>query len=488
MGKNKKKIHITYKAYGAAQRVTGSASLYTIKVNEKETKILVDLGAIQDGKFSTKQLFDMNKIDFDMNDIEYVLLTHAHLDHCMNLTQLPRVDFNGTIYCTALTQEIMEHITFDGVKIHASTAEYLNKSSKSKIYPYMDMRSREKMLSFVRGYDLDRWINIDENIRFKFIGAGHVSGAASVILEVKDGYERECIFISGDTSGGRDIPFTKALDLEREKYSFTTMQLESTYADNYIPQKEDHVIIEELYELVNQTCKIAKGIALIPAFSFARSTNIFLYLKKMYEKYNELSEFPVYGISPLMSKCHKSIGQNPEFYDKKWMGEMDLFSWDKLIMITDYDDMVRIINEAKPCIIVSSSGMGVKGMNSFILPKIVSGRKNSVSFTGYLAAGTEGYKLINKEQKTITSMIDGKKYTAHVRAKLQNISGLSSHCSGQEIIEQILKTEKKKVKNIVLVHGDKERCDGFKRMLEDVYSGYSVNIHVPRIGQTIKLT
>lgn len=487
MGKNKKKIHITYKGIGACQTVTGSSSIYTIKVDNKETKIMVDLGAYQDGTKSPKQLFDMNKLDFDLSDVDCILLTHAHLDHCMNLCQVPNLGFDGIIYSTALTQEIMEHITLDGIKIHAKTAEYLSKQSKGQVYPYMDMRSRENMLEMVRGYDYERWVEINEHIRFKFISNGHVSGSASIVIEVRDGYDRECIFISGDTSCGREMPFTKALDLADKKYSFTIMQLESTYADNYVPQKSIDEIIDELYNIVNSTCHLRKGVSLIPAFSFARSTNLFSYLKRMYEQHPELNAYRIYGISPLMYKCHKSIGQNAEFYDEKWINEMDLFDWKQITMITEYTDVVKIVESGEPCVIVSSSGMGVNGMNGFILPKIVSGRKNSVSFTGYLAPGTEGYKLINKQQKTISSYIDGKKYTAHVRAELKNISGLSSHASGQEIIDEILKTEKKKVRNIILVHGDEERCNAFKCMLENVYDRH-VGIHVPRIGQSIKLT
>ena len=484
--KNKKKIDIKLKSLSKAG-VTGSAFVYKIKVQNKATNILVDLGALQDGRYSPKQLFEMNRLDIDMSDIKHVLVSHAHLDHTMNLCQLPRLNFNGKIYCTSLTLELMEHITLDGINIHEKTAEYLNKSQKShsQIVPYMNMRTRDEMLSRVRGYGYDEWIIINDNIRFKFIGTGHISGASSIIIEIQDGYEKETIFISGDTSCGRDIPFTKKLDLLDKKYKFTILQLESTYADNYVPQKSEDEVVDELYKIIKNTCLNKGGVALIPAFSLARSTNLFYYIRKTYEKYPDLNEIRVFGISPLMNKCHNSIGVNEEFYDDKWKDEMDLFTWSKLTMITEYSDMIRIYNSKEPCVIVASSGMSTNGMNSFLLPKIIAVKKNSVSFTGYLAEGTEGYKIVNKQQKTISSMIDGKKYTAYVKANVSNISGLSSHASGIEIIKELRNIEKKKVKHIILVHGDKDRCESFKKLLKEEYD--NVQIHIPDLFDVVKL-
>ena len=183
MSKQKKKIQITYSELNSGI-VTGSNHYLEIRVHNKTTNIVLDIGAVQSGRLSPKESFLVNKIERKMDDIDYVIISHGHLDHHMNMCQLSRLDFNGTIFMTDLTLGIVEHISQDGINIHQKNVEYLSKKNQKKgtsIIPYMDMRSRQFALDRVRAYDYDKWVQLEEGIRFKLISSGHVPGAASVV-------------------------------------------------------------------------------------------------------------------------------------------------------------------------------------------------------------------------------------------------------------------------------------------------------------------
>jgi len=390
---------------------------------------------------------------------------------------------------TDLALKITEHLLEDSIKLHLKSIESLNKHRKNgnEIIPFMNLNTKDRVLSMVQAYGFERWIIINNNIKFQFISNGHVPSSSSIILEIRDEYEVRRIFISGDTSGARDIPFTKKLDLMRKRWVFTDYILESTYGGNYIKPKTIEDMVEQLHTNIQETCIEKKAKYLLPVFSFARSTNLLLYIKKTIEKYPEFKNIPIYAMSPLMCKCHQSIGESDEFYDDIWKDEMDLFKWNNVTMVSDFKYVESILKKSEPCIILSSAGMGTNGFNSVVIPAIISGKKNHVSFTGYLSEGTEGYKIINKQQKTITSYIDGEKKTINVKATTSNISGLSSHCSGKEMCDIISKLEKKKVKNIILQHGDFDQCDKFRKLLRREFDEH-ISIHIPRSGEKIKLT
>jgi len=409
------------------------------------------------------------------------------IDHVGNLSQLPRLQFDGVIHMTELTMNISKHIIDDSVKLHLKTIEMLNKHNKKHqhVFPFMNEKTKEQMSSMIRGYGYDKWIIINEYIKFKFIPNGHVSGSASIILEVKDGYDIKRLLFGGDTSCDRYMPYTKKLDLSDKNYKFTDIVLESTYGDNYVKPKSVDEMIEQLHDNIVETCIDKNGKYLLPVFSFARSTNVMLYLKKTFEKYPELKKIKIYAMSPLMCKIHREISLGEEFYDDEWRSEMDLFNWSQITMISEFKDVERIINKDESMIILASSGMSTHGVNNLVLPTILKSRKNKVSFTGFLADGTEGSLIINNKQKQIITYRDGIKETIIIRAKTDMFTGLSSHASGIEIIESLSTVEKKKVKNIIVQHGDDSQCLGFAKMLGKSFPNAKVTI--PKLGQSIVL-
>ena len=484
MGKSN--INIKFKSSGGVRQVTGSSHILEIKVNNVTTNIMLDLGAVQNCRLNVKESFEVNKVNTDMSNINHIILSHAHLDHSMNLCQLSRLDFNGTVYMSDITLQLVKHITSDGINIHLKTTEYLNKIKSKKepeIFPYMNLRSRSLFLDKVKICDFEKWIKINDNIRFKLLPSGHISGAASVYIEVKYGKDVETVYFSGDNSANRDIPFTKKANIENLKIS--TAILESTYGGQKIPQKSESDMIKDLSKLINKTCIKNKGVLLIPAFAMARSTNVAYYIKKTYEKYPKFKNIPIYMVSPLMKRCHNVISKNSLDYDKKWQDEMDLFAWKNIKFITDYKFVLSLGNSTEPCIIISSSGMGKNGVNSYLLPKKAESKKNTIVFTGYCAKNTEGYQLTNGLISQMKYNINGEITTIDVKANIENISGLSSHACGYEIIDMLKTADTSKLKNIIITHGDLERGEMFK---EDLLKEFNnVNIYIPKKDQVVKL-
>ena len=486
---NKKKIQITYSELNSGI-VTGSNHYLEIKVNNKTTNIMLDMGAIQSGRLTLKQSFATNKVTRDMSDIDHLLISHNHLDHHMGMAQLMRLDFNGIIYMTELTSNISQHISADGIKIHEANVETLKKYGQKKgvhVEPYMNTKSREWAMDRVRGYGYNDWITLEDGIRAKFIPNGHVSGSASIVIEVVDGYEKETILYMSDTSCNRDIPFTMPLDIEKMKIN--TAIIESTYGNVHIPQRSEKEMVEDLYKIIKETCLDDNAKVLIPAFANARATNLLYYIKKTYDKYPELNKIPIKMVSPLMNKCHNEISKGKDFYSDKWKNEMDLFRWDIVQHISDGKMIEKVSKSPESCVIIASSGMGDAGVNARLLPETIKGRKNTIVFCGYCAENTTGYKILQGKQKTITSNIDGEKKTVYIKANIVNLTGLSSHASGKEIIESLMTAEKKKMRNVIIIHGDSksDRVTGLRDMVKKAYSN-PVSVYIPKENQKIKLT
>ena len=483
MGRDKNNISIKFRSMNGSQRVTNSNHYLEIKVKNKTTNIMLDFGGLQEGCLTTLQSFDANKVNLDLSNIDFAIASHGHFDHIMNFCQLLRLGYQGNVYMTDLTLQLTEHITEDGIKIHEKPVEYLNKQKKikRKIEPYMNERSRQYFLDSVKAYGFYKWVTLTDEIRFKFIPSGHISGASMIYIEVSNEYNTETILFTGDTSCDRDIPFTMKPNIKN--LPITHLITEATYGGQKIKQKTEEEVIDDLHNIIIKTCIDKKGDVLIPSFALSRSTNIAYYLKKLYENHQELNNIRIYMVSPLMKKCHNTIGLNEEFYDDFWKNEMDLFSWNRISFITEYNDILGLGNNKEPCIIISSSGMGDNGVNTFLLPEKIRHKNNSIVFVGYCAEGTIGRKILDREQKQVQWNIDGQKGKVNIKANIENLTGLSSHACSYEIINMIKTANINKLKNIIIVHGDKERCDLFK---EELNKFLKCNIYTPRIGQEIK--
>lgn len=470
-------MKIKYQALGGNHMVTGSCHLLDID----GFKIMIDFGTVQDNTKSPSQIYKMNarKLPIDFSEIDVVLVTHVHADHTQLLGILPSSDFSGKILTTALTAELMDINLRDGAYLHNKEIERVNKRRKNKLTPLFTMRSVEKVLSQVRGYSFNQEIKLSDNIKVELLPAGHIPGSCMPLITVKDGYNNKKILFTGDTSGdNRNLPFTMKPDLSKMKIN--TVVSESTYGNRQIEESDK---VEELYNHVKETCIKNKGTLVSPVFAISRSTNMLMYLKQAYDKHEDIRKIPIYFASPMAIKSHFRIGDknNFVFYDKEWEQFKDLWKWNKVTYIDNFEDVQRYLDNGNPKIIYSSSGMCTGGYISYILGNFLPNKRSKVLFCGYQANGSIGRKILEKKQKSVN--VGGKQ--VRIRADVDFLGGMSSHASGDDIIDMFNKIDKKKLKNVIITHGDYEQSLGLKRKFEQNFK--NINTYIPKYGQEISI-
>lgn len=350
--------------------------------------------------------------------------------------------------------------------------------------PYITEKTTEDAIESLRGYSYNKKIQLRDDIILTLIPAGHIAGACMVLIEIKDDYEVKRVLFSGDTSGkNREIPFTMKPDLKDMKINYIIT--ESTYNDRLIPKNNGE---EKLEKYIRETCIQNKRNIAIPVFSIQRSTSMLLMLRKVFEKNPEFNKINVIFASPMACKSHKEIC-NPiseEFYDKKWIEDMDIINWKKVKYIENFKEVVEALKEKSPTIYLSSSGMAQGGYITYILSQLLTKKNNRIIFCGFQCEGTVGYCLLNKIQKNITiADKDGNKKSYPVKAKINEIEGMSSHCDYEDLINLYSEVEKKKLKTILLTHGDFKGMQFFKEKIEKEFK--NVDIKIPKYNEVIRL-
>ena len=485
-------MNIYYTNMGSAKTVTGSSHLLEIKDldGEKDLKIVVDMGTFQDNTCSFSKLYEINsrKYPTDFSDVDYVMVTHGHLDHLGNLGRLSALDFKGKILMTSLTAELMEINLLDNCRLHNKQIEKENKAREKKkktCEPYIPLYTQASVqwaIENTRGYSYNKEVKLNSKVSATFIPSGHISGASCIVITINEKDNIRRMLFTGDISCDRNIPFTKKLNIKDEKFDY--IQTENTYGDRLIPKTD---IVAELKNYIIETCMVRNSKILIPVFSIARSTNMLFYLKELYKYNPKFNEVKIYFISPMACKAHSVIGKdvNFEFYDEQWKKHKDLWKWTNVEYIESFKKLQDIIDVNEKCIYLASSGMLTGGMSQFIASKLLIKKTNKILFCGYQAENSLGKQILSHEQKKITIVdIDGKKQEIPINCDIDLIDGCSSHADYEDIIKAFKTTKHSKIKKIIVTHGQEEVCDIFASKLK---KEFNADVHVPNYGETIKL-
>ena len=467
---------------GAAKQVSGSMSLYDVG----DLKILIDCGLTQTND-TKKDILENNKpFNFDPSDIDYCIITHAHIDHCGKIPFLVKSGFNGPILCTEPTLNICDISLKDCAFIWQRELERPLSKSKIKItekdIPYTMEEAEYAMKSF-RGYGYNKKIVLSDNVSLKFKHAGHILGAASLEFTIKqdNGYKNTIVVFTGDISGKDEFhPFIEPVEyINKADYIIC----ESTYGN------KKHIktpVLETLSSTIKTTCIGNNKTLLIASFSVQRLQEIIWYLYETYQKHPEFNKIPIYIDTPMGINVSKQVYANAdEFYNKEakelFKNIGNLFEWDKLNYTSDYKDSMALANGTAK-IIISSAGMMQAGRIINHIDSFLPSKGCTVILTGYCAIGTFGRKLldaINNNHKTIQS-ITGKKLT--IRANVIKIDGLSGHADKNNIIKYI--NNIKGLKKIILNHGE---IDSIEELKNELKKSTNVDILIPNKNQTINL-
>lgn len=442
---------------GADHEVTGSC--HVLEVCGRY--ILVDCGMEQGTD-------DFEKAELPMNiaDIDYVLLTHAHIDHSGMLPLLYARGFRGDVIATPATVDLCDIMLKDSAHIQMTEAEWKNRkgqrAGKEPVVPIYDMNDAEGVLEHFVSCDYDKVMDLCEGVKVKFSDAGHLLGSASIEVWInEDGEERKIVF-SGDI-GNLNRPIIKDPSYINDA---DYVVMESTYGDRYHNADVDYV--SELAGICQRTFDRG-GNVVIPAFAVGRTQEMLYYFRKIKEEgLIKGHSFEVYVDSPLAVEATQIFNENmAECFDEEAMdlvrNGINPLRFPGLTLSITSNDSIAINSDNKPKVIISASGMCEAGRIRHHLKHNLWRKECTVVFVGYQANGTLGRMLLEgaSEVKLFGETIE-------VMAEIVKLEGVSGHADKAGLIKWITSFDNR-LKQVFVVHGEDEVSTGFAKCLCDEY-------------------
>ena len=450
---------------GAARTVTGSMHL----VRTENSTFLVDCGLYQ-GK--RKEAFEINRTydQFDPSEIDFIILTHAHIDHSGNLPTLVKNGFRGKIYATFATRDLVSIMLRDSAHIQEKDIEYVNKKRKRKgqnpFEPLYDSKDVSDALKLFVGINYHHEINLTPEIKMTFVDAGHILGSAVTFLSIVEDGKEVKIGFSGDL-GRPNLPILRDPEKIRDVDYFIC---ESTYGgrthDNPIDSEK------QLARVVNRAVQ-RNAKVVVPAFSVGRTQELVYALHRIFSR-NEAPRIPVYVDSPLSVNATDVFRLHPECFDADTeeflIRDKDPFGFNQLNYISEVSESKELNEKNGPMIIISSSGMCEAGRIQHHLKNNIEDSNNIVLMVGYSAHHTLGRRIIDKEEIV---KIFGQEY--QLNAEVIVLNSFSAHADADELIDYVNQFDKAMLKHIFLVHGDYDQQVAFKeRILGNGFAKVSI--------------
>ncbi len=443
--------------HGAARTVTGSKHLITLKNNNQ---ILLDCGLFQGMGHVTDKLNDY--FGFDAKKVTYLILSHAHIDHCGLLPKLVADGFNGKIFCTAATMDLGRILMIDSAKIQMQDADFSNRhlhegeEMEEALYTDEDVT---KTLSLMKIVEYEEDFEIDENIRLKFTDAGHILGSAAVHLTISEDGETTRITFSGDVGRYGDLLLKSPQQFDQADY----ILMESTYGDSL--HKDLDPIEDMLLEIIKNTCEVKKGKVIIPAFAVGRTQEL-LYALNGLELKGKLPNVSYYVDSPLSSKATEILKSHPEVYNngvKEILKvDHDIFGFKGLRFIESVEESKALNQDPRPCVIISASGMADAGRVKHHIRNNIGNTKNTILMVGYCEPNSLGGQLIAGKK-----VVEIFKDEYDVKAEIQSIKSMSAHGDYDDLLMFLSCQDPAQVKQLFLVHGEYEVQQNFATRLKD---------------------
>lgn len=427
---------------GATQTVTGSK--YFIKTGKKT--ILVDCGLFQ----GLKELRLKNWAPFPIPaaEIDYVLLTHAHIDHSGYIPLLVKNGFRGKIICSEATRDLCEILLPDSGHLQEEEARYANLKGYSKHHPALPLYTREEAeasLQFFHTVSFDAKLKLDDKTVCSFHYAGHILGASLVRIQNND----TSILFSGDLGRSVDPIMYPPKNPPMSDY----LVIESTYG-NRLHSTQDPKII--LADIINKTAKQG-GVILIPSFAVGRAQLILYYIYKL-KLENRIPNIPVFIDSPMTTDATKIFMQHAHEHrlsEKEAMAVCQTAQYMHTV-----EESKSLNNKNMPMIIISASGMATGGRILHHISNFGQNHKNSIVFCGYQAIGTRGDAMVHgaEQVKMFGQMIP-------LHAKIFQLENMSAHADYSEMLTWLSKL-KEAPKKVFITHGENKASESLKEKIE----------------------
>ena len=461
---------------GAAKLVTGSNYL----IETKNCKFVMECGMFQ----GSKSIGRLNYQPFTYNpgDIDFMLLSHAHIDHSGRIPKLVKDGFKGKIYCTKATEDLCSIMLPDSGYIQEMETKWDNRkrkrSGRKLREPLYTVEEAKKSIKHFRPVLYDQTIKINEEITVRFVDAGHILGSAIIELWIKeDGKEIKLVF-SGDL-GRRNRPILRDLSrIQKADYII----VESTYGNKKNHPSENDA--GELISIINNTVKKG-GNVVIPSFAVERAQDIIYELNKYYDESiksedKDFLQVPVYIDSPLTVSATEIFERNPDCFDEKTLelikaGDNPL-DFRNLIFTRNVEESKQINKTPESKVIISASGMCSAGRIKHHLKHNLWRNESSIVFVGYQAEGTLG-RRIKEGEKSVKLFGE----EIQVNAKIYTLDGFSGHAD-KEGIMWWLEGFENKPKKIFIVHGEEEASREISKKIEEELN---IVTYIPELGDTL---
>ena len=464
---------------GAAKIVTGSNYF----IETKNTKFLIDCGMFQGSRSINRMNYE--PFSFNPEEIDFMVLSHAHIDHSGRIPKLIKKGFKGDIYSTKATADLCSIMLPDSGHIQEMENEWDNRKrrrSGGKLrQPLYTVKEAEESLRYFKPVLYDQKIELNQEVTLRFRDAGHILGSSIIELWIKEGEGKEIKLVFSGDLGRRDRPILKDPYLVDEA---DYLIVESTYGNKLHHPSEDDT--KELISIINTTVKRG-GNVVIPSFAVERAQDIIYELNKYYTAYiktedRDFLSVPVYVDSPLTVSATEIFLRNPDCFDEDTLNLINIgnnpldFRNLRFTRTVEESRQLNISKESK--VIISASGMCTAGRIKHHLKHNLWRKESSIVFVGYQAQGTLGRRI--KEGEKVVKIFGEE---IQVNAKICSLEGFSGHADREGIIRWI-KSFKNKPKKIFVVHGEGEATEEISRKIEEELK---IRTHIPELGETLSI-
>ncbi|MCX7974484.1 MAG: MBL fold metallo-hydrolase [Candidatus Aminicenantes bacterium] len=458
---------------GACRQVTGSAFL----VETEGKRLLVDCGLYQERPYLER---NWHPFPIEPTSIEAIILTHVHLDHSGLLPKIVKEGFNGPIYMTPITADLLPIVLLDAAHLQEEDAAFKRKrhqrEGRKGPYPeiplYTEQEAR-RVFSMIKKVNYREKIKLGRNLNFILHDAGHILGSAMVEISIQQSGREKNIIFTGDI-GQRNKPLVKEPSIF-ERADFVLM--EATYGDKNHEDPED--IPTMLTRIINETV-MAGGNLVIPIFAIERAQEVLFYLSSLTRE-KKIPPLLCFLDSPMALEVTQVFEKHQESFDEEtlalYRSHQDPFHFPGLKMIRTINESKAINKIRGSCIIMAGSGMCTGGRIKHHLVHNIARPESTILFVGYQAKGTLGRQILDGQSEV---RILGQFYP--VRARIEQIQSFSAHADRQSLLGW-LAAFKEPPEKIFLIHGEEETLENFAQAIVAQFP----SVLVPHYQQVVEL-
>lgn len=451
---------------GAARHVTGTKHLLRIG----DERVLLDCGLVQ----GPRRIADEANRNLPIagRDVDALVLSHAHIDHCGALPRLVKDGYSGPIWCTDATADMVRMMLLDSAHIQAQDARQLAKRG-FRVEPLYDDHDVERTLRLLRPVPYHQPFEVSKALRVEFLDAGHILGSAMVVMDVELGSKKRRIVFTGD-HGRKNLPILRDPERIPECDALIT---ESTYGDRLHDTGVDmmaelaRIVAEELHD---------GGRVVVPAFAVGRTQSVVLFLGQLMRD-GALPKLPIFVDSPMSREATRIMGKHPDLFDAETAALLKGGHHPLFFAGVNYIETVeqsKALNQQRTGVIISASGMCESGRVLHHLSQSVGRREDCVLLVGYQASGTLGRRLLDGERHV---NILGEPHT--VNCKVRSMPGFSAHADWRELMDNCAHLTKR-CRQVFVVHGEDGPAETHADRLRA--AGFA-EVHVPHKRDIVEI-